>query len=100
MSRLQDGPACSRPQTVADFRKDNGRAIRQMCGRFVAICRALGLFTQTSVAIDVSKFKAVNNRGKNFTRAKMERRMAQIEESVARYRQHSDAADRRGRLAC
>ena len=81
-------------KTIADFRKDNGRAIRQVCARFVALCRTLGLLTQASVAIDGSKFKAVNNRDKNFTRAKMERRMAQIEESVARYLQQLDTADR------
>ena len=60
-------------KTIADFRKDNGRAIRQVCARFVALCRTAGLFTEASVAIDGSKFKAVNNRDKNFTRAKMER---------------------------
>jgi transposase len=81
-------------KTIADFRKDSGRAIRQVCARFVALCRTLGLLTQASVAIDGSKFKAVNNRDKNFTRAKMERRMAQIEESVARYLQQLDTADR------
>ena len=81
-------------KTVADFRKDNGRAIRQVCARFVALCRSMGLLTQASVAIDGSKFKAVNNRDKNFTRAKMELRMAQIEASVARYLQQLDTADR------
>src|SRR5262244_3610844 len=81
-------------KTIADFRKDNGRAIRQVCARFVALCGALGLLTGTSVAIDGSKFKAVNNRDKNFTRAKMERRLAQIEESVTRYLQQLDSADR------
>jgi transposase len=81
-------------KTIADFRKDNGRAIRQVCARFVALCRVMGLLTEASVAIDGSKFKAVNNRDKNFTRAKMERRMAQIEESVARYLQQLDSADR------
>src|SRR3954467_3141104 len=81
-------------KTIADFRKDNGRAIRQVCARFVGLCRTLGLLTHASVAIDGSKFKAVNNRDKNFTRAKMERRMAQIEESVARYLQQLDSADR------
>jgi transposase len=81
-------------KTIADFRKDNGRAIRQVCARFVALCRAMGLLTQASVAIDGSKFKAVNNRDRNFTSAKMERRMAQIEESVARYLQQLDTADR------
>ena len=67
---------------------------RKVCARFVALCRMMGLLTQASVAIDGSKFKAVNNRDKNFTRAKMERRMAQIEESVARYLQQLDSADR------
>jgi transposase len=81
-------------KTIADFRKDNGAAIRQVCARFIALCRTMGLLTQASVAIDGSKFKAVNNRDKNFTRAKMERRMAQIEESVARYLQQLDTADR------
>src|SRR5215467_9217100 len=81
-------------KTIADFRKDNGRAIRQVCSQFVALCRAMGLLTEASVAIDGSKFKAVNNRDKNFTRAKMERRKAQIEESVARYLQQLDTADR------
>jgi transposase len=81
-------------KTIADFRKDNGRAIRQVCARFVELCRTLGLLTEASVAIDGSKFKAVNNRDKNFTRAKMERRMVQIEESVARYLQQLDTADR------
>jgi len=81
-------------KTIADFRKDNGTAIRQVCVRFITLCRSLGLLTQASVAIDGSKFKAVNNRDRNFTRAKMERRMAQIEESVARYLQQLDSADR------
>src|SRR3981081_2833627 len=81
-------------KTIADFRKDNGTAIRKVCARFVALCRMMGLLTQASVAIDGSKFKAVNNRDKNFTRAKMDRRMAQIEESVPPYLQQLDPADR------
>ena len=72
-------------KTIADFRKDNGRAIRKVCVRFVELCREIGLLTKASVAIDGSKFKAVNNRDRNFTRAKVERRRAQLEESVARY---------------
>jgi transposase len=80
-------------KTIADFRKDNGAAIRKVCVQFVALCREIGLLTKTSVAIDGSKFKAVNNRDKNFTRAKMERRLAQIEESVARYLSQLDTAD-------
>jgi transposase len=81
-------------KTIADFRKDSGAAIRKVCARFIALCRAMGLLTTASVAIDGSKFKAVNNRDKNFTRAKMERRLAQIEESVARYLSQLDTADR------
>ena len=81
-------------KTIADFRKDNGPAIRKVCARFVALCRQLELFADASVAIDGSKFKAVNSRDRNFTRAKMKRRMAQIEESVARYLDQLDSADR------
>ena len=81
-------------KTIADFRKDNGPAIRKVCARFVALCRQLGLFGEASVAIDGSKFKAVNARDRNFTRAKMKRRMEQIEESVARYLHQLDSADR------
>src|SRR4249920_73675 len=81
-------------KTIADFRKDNGSAIRKVCAQFVALCRDMGLLTKASVAIDGSKFKAVNNRDKNFTRAKVERRRAQLEESVARYLSQLDTADR------
>jgi Transposase DDE domain/Transposase domain (DUF772) len=81
-------------KTVADFRKDNGGAIRKVCARFVELCREMGLLVQASVAIDGSKFKAVNNRDRNFTRAKVERRRAQLEESVARYLSQLDTADR------
>ncbi len=81
-------------KTIADFRKDNGPAIRKVCAQFVHLCRSLGLLAKASVAIDGSKFKAVNNRDRNFTEAKMKRRMAQIEESVARYLHQLDSADR------
>src|SRR6266404_2655112 len=81
-------------KTIADFRKDNGSAIRKVCAQFVALCRDMGLLTKASVAIDGSKFKAVNNRDRNFTRAKVERRRAQLEESVARYLSQLDTADR------
>ena len=81
-------------KTIADFRKDNGAAIRKVCSKFVALCRQLDLFADASVAIDGSKFKAVNPRDRNFTRAKMKRRMAQIEESVERYLHLLDSADR------
>jgi transposase len=81
-------------KTVADFRKDSSRAIRKVCARFVELCREMGLLVKASVAIDGSKFKAVNNRDRNFTRAKVERRRAQLEESVARYLSQLDTADR------
>ena len=81
-------------KTIADFRKDNGPAIRKVCARFVALCRQLELFADASVAIDGSKFKAVNARDRNFTRAKMQRRLEQIEESVERYLHQLDSADR------
>jgi len=80
-------------KTIADFRKDNGPAIRRVCAQFVALCRRLELFADASVAIDGSKFKAVNTRDRNFTRAKMKRRLEQIEESVARYLDQLDSAD-------
>src|SRR5712675_3720804 len=66
-------------KTVADFRKDNGRAIRKVCARYVEFCREMGLLAIASVAIDGSKFKAVNNRDRNFTRAKVERRRTQLD---------------------
>jgi len=81
-------------KTIADFRKENGPAIRKVCARFVALCRQFGLLAAASVAVDGSKFKAVNNRDRNFTAAKMQRRMAQIETSVARYLDQLDSADR------
>ncbi len=81
-------------KTIADFRKDYGGAIRKVCAQFIMLCRRFDLFADASVVIDGSKFKAVNNRDRNFTRAKMERRLAQIEESVARYLRQLDSADR------
>ena len=80
-------------KTIADFRKDNGPALRKVCARFIELCREMGLLSVASVAIDGSKFKAVNNRDRNFTRAKVERRRAQLEESVARYLSQLDTAD-------
>src|SRR5690349_6177044 len=81
-------------KTIADFRRDNGAAIQQVCSRFVMLCREMGLLAGRSVAIDGSKFKAVNNRDRNFTKAKLARRRQQIEESVARYLSQLDTADR------
>src|SRR5689334_14845916 len=81
-------------KTIADFRKDNGGAIKKVCARFVELCRRMGLLLKASVAIDGSKFKAVKNRDKNFTSAKIERRRKQLEESVSRYLSQLDTADR------
>jgi transposase len=81
-------------KTIADFRKDNGKAIRQVCKEFVVLCRSLNLFSDAIVAIDGSKFKAVNNRDKNFTDRKLKARMQQLEESITRYLAELDRADR------
>jgi transposase len=81
-------------KTIADFRRDNGKAIRNVCRQFIVLCRKLDLFSQSSVAIDGSKFKAVNNRDRNFTSGKVRARMAQIEQSIERYLRAMDTADR------
>src|SRR5450631_3656950 len=81
-------------KTIADFRKDNGKAIRSVCREFIVLCRDLKLFSEAIVAIDGSKFKAVNNRDKNFTDRKLKARMQQLEESIARYLTELDRADR------
>src|ERR1700752_2359790 len=81
-------------KTIANFRKDNGPAIRGVCRQFIVLCRQLNLFSQAVVAVDGSKFKAVNNRDRNFTSAKVQRRMEQIEASINRYLSALDAADR------
>ena len=81
-------------KTIADFRRDNGEAIRLVCREFVMLCRKLALFTDAFVAIDGSKFKAVNNRDRNFTKAKLKRRLAQIDESIERYLGQIASADR------
>src|SRR6201993_2995963 len=80
-------------KTIADFRKDSGPAIKQVCVQFIELCRLMDLLTQASVAIDGSKFKAVNTRDKNFTSGKVERRRAQLEKSVGRYLAQLDTAD-------
>jgi transposase len=80
-------------KTISDFRKDNKKAIRGVCREFVVLCRRLNLFTQALVVIDGSKFKAVNNGDRNFTRARMKRRLAQIEASLDRYFEQLERAD-------
>ena len=81
-------------KTIADFRRDNGKAIRNACRQFIVLCRKLDLFSQSIVAIDGAKFKAVNNRDRNFTSGKVRARMAQIEQSIDRYLAAMDTADR------
>jgi transposase len=81
-------------KTIADFRRDNGAGIRNVCRRFVVLCRELKLFSQAMVAIDSSKFKAVNSRDRNFTPGKIDRRQQQIEQSIRRYLDALETADR------
>jgi transposase len=81
-------------KTIADFRRDNGKGIRNVCRRFVLLCRELKLFTEAVVAIDGSKFKAVNNRERNYTPGKIERRERELEESIQRYLDALETADR------
>ena len=81
-------------KTIADFRHDNGVGIRNVCCRFVQLCRDLKLFTQAIVAIDSSKFKAVNSRDRNFTPGKVDKRQQQIEASIQRYLAALETADR------
>src|SRR5712691_3469198 len=96
-------------KTIADFRKDSGPAIKQVCVQFIELCRQMGLLATASIAIDGSKFKAVNTRDKNFTKGKVERRRQQLEESVSRaisrssirpiYRTHRKRSQRRPRIS-
>jgi hypothetical protein len=81
-------------KTIADFRHDNGKGIRNVCRRFVELCRELKLFSQAVVAVDSSKFKAVNTRDRNFTPSKVKKRQEQIEDSIKRYLDALDTADR------
>jgi transposase len=81
-------------KTIADFRKENGQAIRNVCRQFVILCHRLDMFQGGEVAIDGSKFKAVNNRDKNYTQRKLKARIEQVEENIARYMEELDRADR------
>jgi transposase len=81
-------------KTIADFRKNNGKAICQVCAEFVLLCKQLELFSDSMVAIDGSKFKAVNSRDKNYTAAKLKRRLAEVERSISGYLAKLERADR------
>jgi transposase len=88
------GRLCPDFKTIADFRRDNGHGIRNVCRQFIVLCRQLNLFSQAVVAIDGSKFKAVNAHDRNFTRGKLEKRMQEIDNCIARYLTALDTADR------
>jgi hypothetical protein len=81
-------------KTIADFRKDNGAAIRRVCAQFVLLCWQMKPFTESVVAIDGSKFKAVNNRDRNFTERKIKSRLEHLEKAVKHYLDDLDRADR------
>lgn len=81
-------------KTIADFRKDNGDAIKQVCREFVLLCKKLDLFSSAEIAIDGSKFKAVNNADRAFSKAKIKRRREKIDESIDRYLKQINKADR------
>ncbi len=80
-------------KTIADFRKDNGPAIRKVCSQFVALCRGIGLLSGNVVAIDGSRFKADNAKARNFTREKLRRKLGEIDAAIGRYLQELDRAD-------
>ena len=82
-------------KTLADFRADNTVAIKNVCREFIVLCRRWNLFSEATVAIDGSKFKAVNDRDRNFTTGKMKTRMALIEQSIVEYLEQLDRMDRR-----
>ena len=81
-------------KTIANFRKDNGQAIRNVCRQFIVLCRKLNLFSQAIVAIDGSKFKAVNSQDRNLTKGKLRARLEQLDANIAKYLAALDTADR------
>jgi transposase len=80
-------------KTIADFRRDNGPAIRKVCRQFIALCRDIDLLDASIVAIDGSKFKAVNAKAKSFTREKLRRRLGEVDAAIDRYMSELDRAD-------
>jgi transposase len=80
-------------KTIADFRRDNGLAIREACRQFTLLCRELELFGGELVALDGSKFKSVNSRERNFTKRKLKSRVQRIDDQIERYLQELDKAD-------
>ncbi|MFT5446479.1 MAG: transposase [Gammaproteobacteria bacterium] len=82
-------------KTIANFRKDNGHGIRQVCKQFVSVCRQLNRLSQSTVVIDGSKFKGVNNRDRNYTPGKLKRRREELERSIDRYFYRLDKMDQK-----
>ncbi len=80
-------------KTIADFRKDNGPAIRKVCQQFVALCRDIKLLDSNIIAIDGSRFKAVNAKAKSFTRGKLKQKLGEIDKAIERYLMELDRAD-------
>uniref|UniRef100_UPI003EBC7A90 transposase n=1 Tax=Falsirhodobacter sp. 1013 TaxID=3417566 RepID=UPI003EBC7A90 len=83
-------------KTIADFRRDNRMAFRQVFREFVVLCRELDLFGRELIAVDGTRIKAVNSRERNFTKAKLAKAMADSDERLARYLQQLDEADKDG----
>jgi len=80
-------------KTIADFRKDNGKGIKNTCRAFIGLCRQMNMFTDVIVAIDCSKFKAVNSKENNYTPKKLQFHIARVEKHIEEYLKQLDAAD-------
>jgi len=80
-------------KTIADFRKNNGEGIKQSCRTFIGLCRQLNMFSDAVVAIDGSKFKASNNKAKNYTPRKLDIEMARVEKHISKYLAQLDKSD-------
>lgn len=85
-------------KTIADFRKNNGTGIKACCRRFVMLCKQMNMFADSLIAIDGSRFKAVNNRDRNYTKAKVKRRIEAIDKSLDRYLCQLESFDRQDRI--
>jgi transposase len=80
-------------KTIADFRKNNSKGIKNACRAFIDLCRQMQMFTDVTVAIDGSKFKAVNSKQNNFTPQKAKDHIARVEQSISNYLEKLDKAD-------
>jgi len=80
-------------KTIADFRKNNSKGIKQTCRTFIGLCRQFNMFSDAVVAIDGSKFKASNNKAKNYTPKKLETEMARVEKHIDKYLNQLDRCD-------